>query len=339
MKQLNYELSEKYKFPEIIEELFANRKVCIFDIETTGLNRNKDQVILIGYMYIQDNKQIIKQIFAECHEEEQTLLEFFHKDIQEFDILITYNGRNFDIPFLQARYNQYNMKTYIHLEDHIDIYQHLKLYKNHLNIENYKLKSIEAFLGIDRQDTISGKESVKFYNDYVFSPNKDVLNKILLHNYEDIYHLGKILDIYGHIPVHKKEFSTIFLEKTYTSKLVVFRYNIIDIAIKDNQLYLRGKTDALNNCLDEVHNHSMFNFKWTPREGFFEILYYVKKHKLSPTKHFHFLELSNVNFSNTTHDYYQEHLIDGNLIISIDSRISVDPVIQLINDTIHYIIP
>lgn len=339
MKILNYRLTEAYTFPQIIKALFEHKNVCIFDIETTGLNRNVDKVILIGYMYLENSKPIIKQIFAENYEEEKILLETFYEDLKKFNLLITYNGRNFDIPFLEARLNKHNLKPFIYQKDHIDIYQHIKTFKNHLNLSNYKLKSIESFLGIKRQDTISGKESVQLYETYRKSMEKTLLDKILLHNYEDIYHLGKVLSIYNHLPIDNREFTTVYLEKIYNQKIIKFKYNIIDIAIKEKQLYICGKTDTIiDHHIDEIHHHQTYKFEWAPKEGIFKLFYLIKKHKINDHKSFHAIDISNLEFITKSTDYYKNHLVHNNLILTLDSKINIDPVTQLIDDTIQYIL-
>lgn len=337
MKTLTYNILQPYDFPEIIRELFKLKKVCIFDIETTGLNRNKDEVILIGYMFMENGKPVIKQLFAESHKEEKIVLLNFYNDLKNFDLLITYNGKNFDIPFLESRFLKHNIDSLITDIDHIDVFQHLKLYKNFLNISNYKLKSIESFLGIDREDTISGKESVLLYEKYVKTKSKKLLDKILLHNYEDIYHLGKVLSIYNHIPVHKKEFSTMYITKDYYANKIIFRYNIIDFVVKDQRLFLYGRTEKFD-LLDEVYHHPSFSFEWLPKRGVFELSYLLKKNKIDNKRFFYSLEVTNMDFLKRDKSHYEDHIIENNLIVSIELRVNIDPVNQLISDTMNYIL-
>jgi hypothetical protein len=48
----------------------------------------------------------------------------------------------------------------------IDILSYLRPLKKLWNFENLKLKTVEKFFSIERQDTISGKESVDMYKLY-----------------------------------------------------------------------------------------------------------------------------------------------------------------------------
>ena len=56
----------------------------VFDIETTGLNSNYCKVILIGILFNQDNKTVIKQYFANTEDDEKELLLSFINDIKNY---------------------------------------------------------------------------------------------------------------------------------------------------------------------------------------------------------------------------------------------------------------
>lgn len=173
----------------------------VFDIETTGLNSNYCKVILIGILFNQDNKTVIKQFFADTEDDEKELLLSFINTIKNYQNHITFNGLTFDIPFLNTRLKKHNIDFYLSKNDDIDILKLIRPFKEKLSLSDCKLKTIEKYLGIHREDTISGKESIDLYKDYSVNQNIDLKEKILLHNYEDIYYLGvifKIKDILKH---------------------------------------------------------------------------------------------------------------------------------------------
>lgn len=173
----------------------------VFDIETTGLNSNYCKVILIGILFNKNNKTIIKQFFANTENDEKELLLAFINDIKNYQNHITFNGLNFDIPFLNNRLKKHNIDFSLSKSDDIDILKLIKPFKEKLSLSDCKLKTIEKYLGIYREDTISGKESINLYKDYSANQDIDLKEKILLHNYEDIYYLCiifKIKDILKH---------------------------------------------------------------------------------------------------------------------------------------------
>ena len=167
----------------------------VFDIETTGLSPKYCKVILIGIMYNLNNKTIIKQFFAENEDDENKLLLEFINEIKNFENHITFNGLTFDIPFLNSRFDKHNIDYTLSKDKDIDILKLIKPFKEKLSLPDCKLKTLERYLGIYREDTISGKESVDLYNEYLSSKCNNLKDKILLHNYEDIYYLGKIFKI------------------------------------------------------------------------------------------------------------------------------------------------
>lgn len=167
----------------------------IFDIETTGLSSKYCKVILIGILYNLNNKTIIKQYFAESEEEEKDLLLNFINDIKSFKYHITFNGVTFDIPFLNSRFICNKIDFFIDKSNDIDILRIVKPFKEKLSLSDCKLKTIEKYMGIQREDTISGRESIKLYKDFILTKDNSLKEKILLHNYEDIYYLGKIFKI------------------------------------------------------------------------------------------------------------------------------------------------
>lgn len=167
----------------------------VLDIETTGLSPKYCKVILIGIMYNLDNKTIIKQFFAQTQDDEFKLLLEFINEIKNYENHITFNGLAFDIPFLNSRFNKYNLDYTLSKDKDIDILKLIKPFKDKLSLHDCKLKTLEKYLGIYRKDAISGRESVELYNEYINSNCKEIKDKILLHNYEDIYYLGKVFKI------------------------------------------------------------------------------------------------------------------------------------------------
>ncbi len=167
----------------------------VLDIETTGLNSKYCKVILIGILFNKDNKTIIKQFFANSEDDEKELLLNFINFIKDYKNHITFNGLTFDIPFLNSRLKKYNINFSLSKNDDIDILKVIRPFKENLSLSDCKLKTIEKYLGIYREDTISGKESVNLYKEYSATQEDSLKDKILLHNYEDVYYLGKIFKI------------------------------------------------------------------------------------------------------------------------------------------------
>lgn len=212
----------------------------ILDIETTGLSPLYTEAILVGIIYFEDNNWKITQIFCDNRQEEKELLLELQTYIKETHMLITYNGHAFDIPYLNKRYKHHGLDYHINPNMNFDLYRVIRSSKKALKLSNYKLKTIEEYLGIYRQDEISGKESVDLYNQYEQSPTKELKDIILLHNYDDILYMIPTLEILTHIPESITDRYYPFVFKTINyGTIVVTEYkeeqNYLNILAQSNQ--------------------------------------------------------------------------------------------------------
>lgn len=185
------------------KRFFDSDKITIFDIETTGLYPKHDKIILIGFVHIMPlhNDGELVQFFAESPEEEKDILLEAIREISDSDMLITYNGRSFDVPFLDTRCKKYSIQSKNIFN--LDLYQLVRNYSTLKNvIGSLSQKSMEGFMQIDhlRADEISGGESINLYNEYTDQESlsyksETLLNKILLHNKDDVMQLTRLISL------------------------------------------------------------------------------------------------------------------------------------------------
>lgn len=186
---------KKIIIPKKIFNNYDMKKVVFFDIETTGFDKIKNNIILISLGFFMDkNTFFIKQYFAESIEEEKDILYAFKRDSKNFKIWCSYNGKAFDEPFIRRKMEVSNIK-FNPPKKHIDLYRIIRPYYKELGMEGCGLKSVEKFLEIDRDDTIDGGKSVEFYFEFLSSRNLDTRDKIMLHNFEDVLNLPKIFKV------------------------------------------------------------------------------------------------------------------------------------------------
>lgn len=182
-----------------IENYITDGNCCFIDIETTGLNRHKDNIYLVGILYFNKQAKLwtLLQFFADDNDEKEILKEII-TILPEFNTLITYNGNSFDIPFINNRLKFYDIKYEISKNNSFDLYEKVKENRYYLNMENLKLKTLEKYLGINRTDIYSGKDCIGFFFEYLESKNEVVENRILQHNYDDLFYMLdtiRILDV------------------------------------------------------------------------------------------------------------------------------------------------
>lgn len=180
--------------PQIVLH-YSMSDIAYFDIETTGFDKEKDNIVLIslGY-YVKGSIFAVKQYFGENLEDEKNILENFLSDLKNFKVWCSYNGKAFDEPFIKRRMDKYGIKVNLP-DEHIDLYRIIKPYKQQLNLERCNLKSVEKYAGIVRKDTIDGGMSVELYKKYLQKRDEKLRKKIMLHNFEDVFNLPNIFQV------------------------------------------------------------------------------------------------------------------------------------------------
>ncbi|MCR3957112.1 MAG: ribonuclease H-like domain-containing protein [Gudongella sp.] len=177
--------------------------LCFFDIETTGLSREYNQIYLIGtFFYNKESSDwTLIQFFAEDLSEEEELLLRFVAMAKDFEILATYNGDSFDLPFVRKRLEKYG--HFWDVDNSLDIYRYVKDNRSILDMPDLKLKTLEKQLGIYRDDLISGKDCIELYKSYKVTKSEEKLHPILQHNYDDLQYMPHLLQVYNMVERHK----------------------------------------------------------------------------------------------------------------------------------------
>ena len=156
--------------------LFAEfRDSTVFlDIETTGLGTPGDYVTAIS---LYDGRRT-------RHYVQGRSLDQFELDVAEYDLLVTYNGKSFDIPFI-ARFMNVRLD-----QAHVDL-MHV------LRSMGYKggLKAIERRLGYERPDMadIDGYFAVVLWHEYQRTGDPRVLETLLAYNMQDVLNLEPLM--------------------------------------------------------------------------------------------------------------------------------------------------
>ncbi len=245
-------IPEKLYISKVFDEYMGHLNCVFLDIETTGINPEINKVILVGLIIIKNNALTSKQLFAEKKEDEKHLLSRLSEILDESDIIINYNGNSFDIPFLNKRFEKNGIFFSIPKHVSFDLYRIIKNY-GYVKLNDYKLKTIEKFLGINRTDTISGKDSITLYNKYLNTKNPIYKEKICLHNYEDIYSLTKVLPIINKYDFHKITFENPrYLKTDKGHQKTIVKENII----KKERLIVNGL------CHSKKKDNAFFTYSY-----------------------------------------------------------------------------
>ncbi|MBR5228689.1 MAG: ribonuclease H-like domain-containing protein [Firmicutes bacterium] len=241
----------------IFSEYFGGLKIVVADIETTGLSPARCAVILGGAL-APDPEGGLKaiQFFGDTVDDEAELLDRYADFLSQYDIVVTYNGNKFDLPFIRKRMAQRKLDT--SRLDHLyslDLYRVLKKH-SHLPelLPNMKQKTVEIFMGEsdDRTDEIDGAESVELYYEYVgcCGPRKgEILDRILLHNRDDIVRLGSMLKIIRTLNLHE-----IMYHMGFPVAFTEMKATVEEMSFSGRKLSVAGRVDGVISdymCFDD----------------------------------------------------------------------------------------
>lgn len=179
--------------PQIIG--YAPEKILFLDIETTGLSPKNSDIYMIGLAYFEKGSPRSCQLFAEDSSQEKEILESFAAFARDFSVFVTFNGNRFDIPFLQNKFSKYGLEDPMENKASFDIYKKIKPYKNILGLPDCKQKTLELYLGINREDQYDGGRLIPVYKSYTESKRTEDLRLLLLHNEEDVRGMFDLLPL------------------------------------------------------------------------------------------------------------------------------------------------
>ena len=95
---------------------------AFLDTETTGLAGGSGTVaFLVGVGVISSGGFELKQYFLREPAEEASMLAALANDLARFDVLVTYNGKSFDVPLLETRFTMNRLKAPFTRLKHVDL--------------------------------------------------------------------------------------------------------------------------------------------------------------------------------------------------------------------------
>ena len=169
-----------------ISMISSKEKLLFFDIETTGFSPKTSTLYLVGAVFWEDSSWSVIQWMAESNSEEKEVLNAFFTFCQDYSMLVHFNGEGFDIPYLLQKAEQYELKAPISSMKSLDIYRSIRPFGKMLHLTHMNQKSLEAFLGIHREDRYTGGELIAVYHSYEKAPSDEALALLLLHNLDDL---------------------------------------------------------------------------------------------------------------------------------------------------------
>lgn len=294
------------------ENLISNNSL-LFDIETTGFSRTASRIYLIGSLGKKNDKYIFRQYMTEKQADEKILIKKFANLMYSYENLISFNGDSFDLPFIAARAKRHSLNFDYSKLKSIDIYKIVKEKAFFTELENYKLKTLEKYLGIFREDIFSGGELIDLYFEYE-AGKKDLENYLLLHNEEDILNLPRLFQLLE------------IINKNNTFNIEDKNFTVEKISLNRNKLEIFGSTNLKKAFLENKGLHlkvedNKFHFTSLVNHGNYDNntkCIYVEKndlklicnYKIKTPKEVYLLKLDKKNLNFNIRAYFEQVLLN-----------------------------
>ncbi|NLC69461.1 MAG: hypothetical protein GX754_11920 [Clostridiaceae bacterium] len=173
------------------------RDFLFLDIETTGLAGGVGTVaFLVGTGFFKDDSFVVRQYFMRDYDEEIAMLKALNLLFPPYKVLVTFNGKAFDMNIIRTRYTYNRTRCELDEEEtgHIDLLLLARrLWKEKL--ESCSLSSLEEnILGESRVDDIPGELIPQVYFKYVVDRDAREIKRVMKHNELDILSMVALLN-------------------------------------------------------------------------------------------------------------------------------------------------
>jgi len=172
-----------------LTDLDLSRAVFL-DTETTGLSGGTGTLVFligVGAFNIQHSTFYIRQFFLRSPSEEAAMLHALAEHLDAFDAVVSFNGRGFDLPLLDARFRLARMRPRILRAPHLDLLPPARrMWRGRL--ASCALSALErAVLGVQRdQADVPGELIPGLYFNYIQTGDASEMPRVMYHNAIDI---------------------------------------------------------------------------------------------------------------------------------------------------------
>jgi len=171
----------------------ASSQLLYLDTETTGLAGGTGTcAFLLGVGTLEGSQFVVRQFFLRDYPEEKAMLAALSERLGNYEGLVTFNGKTFDVPLLETRYAMARLKSPFTRLVHLDLlHPARRLWK--LRLESCQLTNLEKkVLAVGRQGDVPGSEIPGIYFDYLRTGNARGLQPVFYHNSLDIISLATL---------------------------------------------------------------------------------------------------------------------------------------------------
>jgi uncharacterized protein YprB with RNaseH-like and TPR domain len=163
--------SERWRFYENFRD-----NTCFFDIETTGLSQERDDVTTVSFHQDGETTTLVQG--------DDLTAGALREQFDDAAVVATFNGGRFDVPFLETSFD-------VDIDvPHVDLMYPCK----RLGLTG-GLKSIEQEVGIGRDEPeVTGRDAVRLWHEYERGSD-EALDTLVRYNRDDAKNLQTLMDV------------------------------------------------------------------------------------------------------------------------------------------------
>lgn len=175
------------------------RRALYLDTETTGLAGGTGTVpFLLGLAWLdpETNLFVLEQALLRRLGEEAPILDLLTERIAQASMIVTYNGKSFDMPLLRTRYVMNRLPKPIE-PPHLDLV-HVARRIHATRLKSRTLVAIEnEVLGRGRIGDVAGGDIVATYAHFLRTGDDEALLGVVEHNGADVLAMVALVGLYG----------------------------------------------------------------------------------------------------------------------------------------------
>jgi len=181
--------SSSHQLSFLTSGLYPPRDLLFIDLETLGFFSRP--IILFGIAEVEGRELLIAQYLLRGIDDELPSLSAVHEHLRDDRVIISYNGKAFDIPFLAERSAFYGRPVAFR-NPHFDLLHNARK-RWRQQFPDCRLGTLERQLfGVRRTDDIPSAMVPEFYEAYLATGNPGPLVPIVAHNRQDLVSLARL---------------------------------------------------------------------------------------------------------------------------------------------------
>ncbi|HEX2947976.1 MAG TPA: ribonuclease H-like domain-containing protein [Armatimonadota bacterium] len=165
--------------------------LLFFDLETTGLSQTP--LFLIGTLTWENENLIARQFLARDYREEAAVIQLFLELAATKRLLISFNGKSYDLPFVQQRAEMHDIPSALHVYHFDLLHESRRVW--HADVPNCQLQTLEQHIcgHTPRSEDIPSEKIPAVYKTFIRNGNALQLAQIIRHNFLDLTTMVELL--------------------------------------------------------------------------------------------------------------------------------------------------